>query len=512
MYVGGVQSQELYLYCVKRVYRKCDFCMKNDIKNICMHIVSIICFLIQIFLLLINAGIAYYTTPWGDDFFHATVVGAKRQGIVRLIQGSVHLVKERYFGWGGVYFSNFIQGMLGPLNGYGCEQMQIVMVVGVILLWSGLLLCIYVILRQCNLPLYCAIIIQGLLMFLLLFYRLYADIISWFSGATSYTFPLIMLWLTIIISSMNGFDSITIKIDGEKNKIYFYCLCASVCSFCMSGGALLISGAGCYLLLLGIIETYLNKGEIKNKIIVFGTGVCGAFINAFAPGNFVRAGTSVGNLNISVAIKNAFAVVLQEYEWLFKKGLGIGFLILFLLGTSVHIWDVKKIEIRATVSALGLGLPIVSAIPCVLGYSSAELNSRAYFVIDLFILSSFFVFSLFIGVLSKIYLSNCGRSIASYFLSILIIASFFFTNDIDKTEKISLMQMQVLKNGELAIYYDECIELLNDLPNHIGEDVVLDMTPMPPLGYYGFMVTSNVDNWLNVGISQWYGLNSICVK
>ncbi len=105
-------------------------------------------------------------------------------------------------------------------------------------------------------------------------FETYIEVFFWFSGATSYSFPVSLMFLAFAL-----------YIQLDANKMAFMVI-AGVCGFLAMGGTLAIAGAGCFTAL----RVLLYKFDIK-KLIIFIIWTIGAFINALAPGNYVRRPT-----------------------------------------------------------------------------------------------------------------------------------------------------------------------------------------------------------------------------
>ena len=165
------------------------------------------------------------------------------------------------------------------------------------------------------------------------------------------------------------------------------------------------------------------------------------------------------------------------------------------------------------VGLLGLFLPIVTAFPTVLGYGNGTFPDRCRFMVDISIIFS--------SVNAMFIIGNCVRRAIKNIMLIKLLGMvlvlgyvlLFSTDNFRIWNSMFLKHWDALINGTYKEYQIACENFYNSLENREGEDVVIREADVPKKApnFGTFELYSDVNHFLNYGISQCYGLSSICV-
>lgn len=465
--------------------------------------------MLQIFLCLIIAlgiistvVVSAYTVNQSDDYSHAVKVGQFHSSWIEYFFMSLGFMGRMYRTWAGNYYSMFLQSFLSPLNMGGNSQLRIVMVVNALLFFTTLIVLLYRFIgKMINTSSILKLFIIALVLYPLMNYKVYYEIFYWFSGATSYSLPLSCLFVSLILLLNHNR-----KIDGSY-------IVALVLGFLGVGGSLTISGTVCFVLLLSIIYLYLENGlaNLKYMLFVFAIYVLGTFVNFIAPGNYVRAGRSAGGLGIVRAIKNTLVALYTEYYWLFRNtNFLLVMLILLIVGISLETVIRFNLRNYLIVSILGLLTPAVSVFPVVLGYNSSYLANRTLFVIEQSLVLSFVNVALVVGILIARYVGDVSKRVAGVCIGIVAVCFMALNGYGIKDHEVLKTTMNVL-NGVYSNYYKECGELESYFKQCKGEDVVMHPEDIPvPLENFSNLYLEN--SWVNEGIADYYGMNTLILE
>ncbi len=460
--------------------------------------------------LMIGAG---YTVLIGDDFTHGVRVGAFHVSLPEYFAASLMYVKDLYMDWQGTWFSMFLQAFLSPVNNFGLPQLRAVMVGNALFFFLSLTALLWVGLSFFStgegvakdrglIPL--RLVILTLIFVAVTNADVYTEIYFWFSGAVAYSMPFSMLLvaLTLLLLMNRG--------GMKPGKRRICAICSGLLLFFSSGGSLAVAGTGCYAALLLVFVFFLHTGKVSPcNIAVFAAGLAGALLNAAAPGNFSRHDKTAGEgLHFGRAFMYTARMFVEEGSRLFRKTV-FGLLFLLLIAAGVYLSGKCVIALReygaATVLALAAGL--VAEFPVALGYGSFNIPNRCYFIIDVTLVISLLNLALFIGVcLHKLAgLPPDGRS-----LSVLLYICFAAAIVSPLTlEEMPLYRVaRGVHNGSYREYYGKCAQIYEYLETCPEEDVILKM-PEYIEDFECFYFDSDEDGWVNVGLAQYYGKNSV---
>lgn len=446
-----------------------------------------------------------YTTLVSDDYSHGMGIGAFGVGALEYLRSSVNYAKKMYMTWQGTYFAMFIQALLSPINNFGLPQLRVVMIVNALLFFGGLILFVRTFLRKVvkgNTVVF--MVICTTILFMMTAYEAYDEIFFWFSGATSYSFPLSFLLLAS-----------TCALKANDNQKKTYTVLAVVLGIAAMGGTLAVAGTGCYFMLVVTVYSIWRDGKFNRRnAAIFLMWLIGALINALAPGNFIRHGVidSTGVHPVS-ALFDAIEVINTRCQWLFENtNITVCFIIVFICG----IYLGKKFLINkkyCVMSLFALFTPIVTAFPVALGYSGQAFFSRCLFLYDFAIITTSLNFFGAAGALiaSKMEMAECKKVMFLFGM----FAIFACTMDSYGFDNVKVVEIsEDIRNGSYGNQYEAVKAFYEKLESYEpGSDVRIPASQFPGYksNYYNFSLSEDPTAYFNTVVASYYGFNSLAL-
>lgn len=483
----------------------------------------ITCVITNTALIAVLTAAASLTVLVGDDFAHGVRVGAFHVSLPRYFAASLLYVKDLYTTWQGTWFSMFLQAFLSPINNFGLPQLKAVMVGNALLFFAALLTLLWVGL-SCfrvggeRLPRSLRLGILTVFFATALNADVYAEIYFWFSGAVAYSMPfsLLLFGLALFLLANQGAeeaqppDSAPQREMAGKKRRAFCAVTAGLLLFFASGGSLTVAGVGCYTALLLTAVFFLRTKKVSAcNLAMLGAGVAGALINVAAPGNFLRHdGTAGAGLHVGRAFVDTAGMFLREGGRLFQGTiLGLAFLLLVAAGLYLAGKCEVDVKVYGAATALGLLAGPAAEFPVALGYSSASIPNRCYFIIDTALVLALLNLALFLGVCLHKVLGAASDAKTVALLLYVCLAALIVTPL--KLEEQPLCRVaRKLYNGSYRAYREECLAIYDYLASCPEEDVVLDM-PGYIEDFTCFYFDSDAKGWVNVAIASYYGKNTV---
>ena len=454
-----------------------------------------------------------YSVNQSDDYSHAMEIGRFHENFFTYLATSIVYMGRMYMGWAGNFFSMFLQGWLSPLNNCGAPQLGIVMFINAALFFGVFIwLIMFAARRMFATDRTCGLVITALVLFALMNYRCYYEIFYWFSGAVSYSFPLVFMYLSFILGIMS--------LGKEKKGRGLY-IAALITGFLGAGGSLTLSGTGCFCYFLLAIYTRIAEGKLNKRTAgLFISVFAATLINVAAPGNLVRTQTNGTGLSLMGAVKSTVSSTYTEYRWLFHD---TSFLIIVFAFIFIGILNTEKVRLHRsayyTTSVLALFAPPVAILPVVMGYGMNFLANRTLFVIDQVVYLSLLNGALCLGTALPGILrekrgensngSDDNRTIKHIFITLIAASAVFLcTNNYALRDMESVRTLLCDLNGTFSTYHDECAKLEAYFGSCEGMDVIVDPSDVPE-GPPNFSCLYLENSWVNEGIAAYYKMNSL---
>ncbi len=417
-------------------------------------------------------------------------------------------IKYYYDNWQGTYSGLAFIAWLSPILHGGLAGLKFIMVANSIMLFASFAFLFDSIVSklfgQSSAVLRVVVVMISVYTFTA--FNSYFEGIYWFTGAAVYTIPSILTMLGLGITIR--------KIDSLK---VWHVILISVLGFIGMGGSLIISGFGCYFLLLIVLNNWYRTKKLNiSNVIIFMAWFIGALINVLAPGNYVRheVADSTGIHPIG-AIATSIKVYIDRIEWFNQNTSICAILVLLVLCGFVLSEKINtSIKDKLIVLVATLILPIVSLFPVALGQGS-NMPNRVLFVLDVSIIVVYVVFALLLADFIKGYIDAEGakKILIVFFVTIILVSmsldGFEFSNNV--IYKVS----SNICRGVYQEYNRSVSDILEKLDSYEeGADVVLSAQEMPEDidNFKNFYVDIDPADWVNIDMSMYYGFNSIRVE
>ncbi len=528
--------------------------------------IKVVCILYLFFSIIVMAVSASYTVLQADDYSHG--VGVYHVSILEYIAACVKYTCKVYREWQGTYFSMFIQALFSPINNGGLIQLRVVMVCNVLLFFFSLFYLIRSFLwnRRKDITIYLCYVS---ILFVLMNIRIYHEVFYWFSGAVSYSVPLSVAFLGLgyFVRGNKRMDSL------YKKKIYYILSCIFL--LMAAGGSLAVVGGLCYVLLLLLIYYFFRDGMWKRENIVVGAVTClGAFVNAIAPGNYIRHAEFDTKIRILEAFMDTILVVFYEIKWLANNtvfvsmlifGILIGFFVCRELGRESLECSAESVCRRSSTKSVcdmqrckngrvfhcaffcagGVLTAFFTVFPVILGYSSDVVPNRCLFITEISIVLSFFQLMVVLGYLlyqyrrsylgfivslSAIFIpvsnepSDCRESQISRLLGcrklgalllavgVMILCVSLVSGNVQTRNLPQRAVASQLLDGRYQEYYKSCTDLYVYLEQTKEADVVIISMPDNIDCFNNLYISRDKDHYANRAMAQFYGKESIVIQ
>lgn len=499
---------------------------KSNLKAVLQWLIAAICLFVLLFSVFQITRNASYSVLVDDDFWHGHDVGVFHAGFFSYLAASLRYAKHMYLTWQGTYFSMFLQAFLSPVNNFGMSQLRIVMVFNAVNFFVSLLLFLHTFLHAIGNRLLAGnlrsirlhrLVIATCIVFIITSYNTFDEVFYWFSGATSYSFPLSFLFYSL---------AMLLSLPKIKNRILHAALfiLSILTGVLAMGGSLTVAALGCSILLLvclyELLAAHRSSGgrclPSRENLILFICYVTGALINTIAPGNFLRQQTSDGEgMHLFTACKNAFLVYESNIRWLFNNmNIALVLLIAFLCGLFLyHHLQHHTASAYTIVSIAALLIPFIIIYPAVLGYNLAWIPNRCVFVVVIAIALTFVNLAVVAGMWAmhaiEMSIGVAGRSLIV--LITLLLA--FVTASLDDFDSLSCIPRTLADAhsvGTVQNYYTAYLDMLDQFEAAEG-DLIVDpsLIPEPIDNLYCFQLSTDAESQTNSAIAHIYGLNSI---
>ena len=224
----------------------------SKIKSTLNYAIITICLASVLYMVLTLVWTTSYSVFVEDDFTIIDMIEGMDHNVLSYLRLAGKNIAETYMGWQGTYLGCFLYVILNPVGQAGLVQERWVMSLNSSLFFISLLLFLVVSLKKLGLKLEAvSAVIISVIVFSLCGYQTYPEIFFWFTGAVVYSFPMSILLITLSIFLLDSDNIATTSIS-------------SVLGIISMGGALLISGAGCYTALLVLVYEYFTQTSHKD--------------------------------------------------------------------------------------------------------------------------------------------------------------------------------------------------------------------------------------------------------
>ncbi len=469
--------------------------------------------------------IAKYDYPSADDFTFGAVcrvIWLESHSLGAVFTGAVRHAWNYYFDWAGCVSSSFFMALQPAIFGESVYRITPFLMIGVVSISTIYLMrMIFVIGMKCN-----KWYVQSITM-IVLFLTIQrmpepGEGLFWYNGAIHYTF-LHGLSLFFYGKLFSAF----IETDHRKKK--WDAVVAAVLGIITGMGNYMTAlNAGIVLALL--VVWLLGAKKIKRQRILLLPVVLfylSFVLNIIAPGNAVRAAGSNGmNPLKAVFVSFYYTLDLCLGEW---SGWETAILIAVI---AILFWNASgTIEFAfpcpLLVMFLNFGVLSAMSTPPLFGTGSIEAGRIQSLLYIMYILLLSLTVCYVVGWVKKKLSYGVNREISqgknenelsdSNRLVLCAFISFFFFGSVlcvvpDPGYYAFSLAIEDLCNGSAAAY-GEKMEERNRIYNvSVGEDVEVEPLLSKPTLLCTSDISTDPEDWINLGICRYYGLNSLRVK
>lgn len=463
-----------------------------------------VCALIILSMTLPIIAATKYGVPCDDDFSNSLIYLSERNVTLGMIMKNASTL---YNSWQGTYFGNLL-AMIPVYMMWGTLGLRIEMLSVTILFFIALFMAIkgyygyYARKAGKNfdkgaLPMaimYMAVVGYGLST------KSLGEFFYWHTGICMYTIPFAMcsLSISVFFSDMNR---------NRTAKTILACVFALL----GCGGALNLAGVLCYMMLLIVVQEWIEGQRNAARITIFICTVLGAFLNTIAPGNYIRHNNYDTSLNIIKAVANS----VFRINRVIAEDLESGILLLVLV---MAFWCGYRMQLERTikkplvfVALCYLGM-IVSDFPVALGVNANVFPWRCA-IVERF---SVGVFVLSIGMYLGNYMAhhfNITKTWASVCLGIVALHCIGMINPTFALEYTPYKTAIHLVKGDYRVTSDSELEILDEIKYSGDKDI--QITKQTDTGWTDLKtidLREEKEYWVNQDIAQYYGKESIVLK
>ncbi len=482
------------------------------VAGVCIAAVGISVYCVSVYL-----HLAFYAMPAADDF----VISADIKESILLGEGYFQSawkgMREIYLTWQGTFVSNFLLYYIAPYVRMGASGIRIFCMFSTLLFYGSLWSLIHCIMtnllksrQKTTIILVCA-----LSTWLVSNARVMMENFFWYNGVCVYTLPLIFTLLGIRHLVRYAFKKNT-KYD-IVGAIFF--------GFLACGGVLQCSAIVCFVYLMicvwGIWTKYVGrKGLVAAFAIVF---AC-ALANCLAPGNFKRQG----------AINDSGLPIFEAFGWSLQNVLGetwrllmetdMLYVSLIMLFVGFFAWHQKEQPFKngiwkTALSGLGTILCMwVSCYPVALGYASALMEPRGYFIIDVFLTAGFMPIVFMAGGLIRQHIEEhkakkketCAIVIIS---AVVIFCMLYMVLPVKEIKRPLFLCVEDEQFGYLVRFRDMWGEILEQMEHSDEANVTVQSKLIPsPQELKNPDLSSDPDYWINIGAARYFDKETVRIE
>ena len=463
--------------------------------------ISILCIALQLILvirMIIPVLIACsYTFFDADDFSNAIRLQAYDGNTLTV---AFKVMVNIWTTWQGTFFGNFLLGF-SPAKYGGIGLLHAYLIFAAIFLFASLYFMLLSVSSVWKIKATMAGWIYLAVIWSMMSMSYYQEIFYWYTGSVMYTIPLAL-----------GMFGTGMAVYAQKKGSIWMSVIAAICVFCMAGGALQITGTGCYLLLLAAYGFYMRDKKIPVYLsVVFGVALVGGILNVIAPGNYVRhSAIDNSGLHLFSAAKGALHVVMNGYAGMSDMrfiAISVGAVFLFALFEDKHV---EKAIFLIIELLLFMIMPVVNVFPVLLGNSGTDegsLAARNSFVLMLNCMIILFAMAV---LAARIISVKEVRDVIviGVFLAILILPKAItipWDNCLHGTEND-------LRSGKIQQYSADINSVIEEIKDSSESNVIIEQMPTAPGSFREMQISQDPGNWVNMSLASYFGKESIRVR
>ncbi|MCR5289213.1 MAG: DUF6056 family protein [Treponema sp.] len=449
----------------------------------------------------------FFSIPAADDFTCTLSYLGWSGNKIKYILSEV---KRCYFNWQGTYFGYAISAV--PVYySFGLVLLRIVLIFTTLFFFSSLYFLIWTGVRMLGLQNKIIKFNMSLLLFFcMIFYVVnfmnISEIFFWYTGVGVYTIPLSFCFIAIAAFLL-----------GKSTEKKVFIVLGILSAFVAAGGSLEISAFLCSVLLFFICYDFFVEKKLCPTVLIGLFAFLGALVNAIAPGNFVRHTFFDTKLNIFGSIVKSFDRINLSFFNDLQYGLIFAiFVIVFIV--SYHLLKFSKILFKwpGLVTIFSYFCCVITVFPVVLGYNSNYLPGRCLFVER----CAFCFFDILLAIYWGGWASKKEIKLFTkeFFIGVSLVCFIPVLLFFDNPVRSKLYSVKMLYHEFKGDFLREAWRqegILRDIKLSNEDDVIVFVERPKKTHWSNLMLiglSEDKKNWINVGLSEYYGKKSITVK
>lgn len=457
--------------------------------------------------------LSVYDHPSADDFAYAEATHAvwKSTGnLFLVIKEAVRTSMSYWNRWQGLYTSAFLLALEPGIFGEQYYGITGFLTIGTILI-ANLTFCWYVLHRRLHASGLTASAFGMLLSFLMLqFMPSGVEGLYWYNGAMNYTFFYgVLMLLFCMVLELCQEQKKTAAAAGK-------CLVGMLLAAALSGGNHVTAFTGLLLTAAVWGSNLLTKNKQGGMRVgmVFAVETAGFLLNVLSPGTRVRSGAFEEPKGVFRTVWNALLYLLERINgWI-----GLAMIVCVVLMLPVIFDCVKKIrseqgfQFRCPLLVFAGSVGLLTAMCCPSYYAmgaigAGRLVNIIYFAFVVLVFGNVFYVC---GWLSERFAERSFEWSGSWILTVVLLTFGMLAGC--WRSMAGTLAWNSLRSGEALAYSMEADARYNLYLNSKGQDVeVPSFSFYPQLLYYEDL-TEDPDDWRNLQVEEYYGLNSVVRK
>ena len=487
--------------------------MKRNRRNFYWFVIAIV---IISFIPLIY--ICKYNCPSADDYSYAITtfkVWNETHSIVEVLKEAVNTSVRFWNTWQGLYVSAFLLALQPAI--FGVEWyavtgiIMLLLIVGSTLIFSNYFIC-RLFKRSCLE----GIAVGSVLSFLTIhFMPSCVEGIYWFNGAVNYGFFFAVLLVYICML-------IELQMNNSKMKELLLLLGGVISAFFLEGGNHVTA-------LMGIVATTIifvvtikhNKKKTIQNFVLLCMTLLFLFVNLKSPGTAIRYGAINSEIERYGVFKTIFHATFEGIEsirkWMGLKEIVMAIVLLpILAGVTTYVRENTKFKFRYPLLFLIASVAWICIMYCppYMGMRSAGqgrlMNLVYYSFVILFFANITYIMGWIQGMFKSEYIENMSNINNKYIITVIVLTIAILISD--GRMSWGYYALEEVVNGEAQQYLQEFVAREEIIKNSNEKKLVVPSLTVYPEVIYFDDITSDLMDWKNIAVSDYYGLESIIIE
>lgn len=461
--------------------------------------------------------ICRYNCPSADDFSYAIdtfKVWNETHSAWALIKAAVETSIRFWNEWQGLYVSAFLLSLQPAIFGSNWYALTGIMMLALII-GSTVFFSVYILKHLFKRSLLESAAVGFTISFLIVQYMpSCVEGLYWYNGAVNYGFFYAVLIL--YVCSLIEFQRESSRL---KEASLFIVNVFSV---------FLLEGGNHVTALMSVVFTFTimvvcwrrNKKKTLGNIVILVAAIAFLYLNLSSPGTAVRQAAieaSTERIGIVKAVFMATTEAIKNVDaWLGFKEIAAGIILIpAFFPLTVYIREQFKFEFRYPLLVVIGSVAWLAIMYCPPFYAMSSAGQGRlidvvyYCFILLFYINVIYILGWAQKFFGEGYLDNLEISIFGwkYIVTAMVLAFAMLIATLEQTWGYEAYMELYL--GEPQQYEQEYKERENIITNSKGKDVVMSPFTIKPLVLYFDDIDDDVEDWKNVAVAEYYGINSV---